>query len=387
MVNPADRMSSIKGHFFAAHGRRVNELKSAGKDIIRMDVGSPDMPPASFIIDSLVEASKLEENHGYQPHKGTPELRQAWGELYRRDYGVELDPETDVLPLIGSKEGIFNLTQAYVQPGDVVLVPDPAYLSYEQAAIFAGGTVIRLPIDRDNHFLPDLSKIDGKLLERAKLLWLNYPNNPTTALVNLDYFQKVIEFGLENKIIVCNDAAYTQVTFSGEMAPSILEVNGAIETAVEFNSLSKSHNMAGWRTGALVGNPEVIRNTFRLKSNIDSGHFSPIIKASITAMIGDQKWKLIRNDEYRKRRDIVLNSLNEIGLEAEVPQATIYVWSAVPPGWTSFDFVNSALENTGVSFAPGTIFGVCGEGYIRIALVQPQERIQTAMERMNDWIT
>ncbi len=344
------------------------------------------MAPDRSIVETIIRQSQNEENHGYQPHKGTPELRKAWAIFYQREYGVELNPELDILPLLGSKEGIFHIMQAYIQPGDVVVVPDPAYLSYEQAALFAGGAVKTLPINQGNQFLPELKKIDRELLGKTKIIWLNYPNNPTTALATVEFFKEVVEFGQEYNILVCHDAAYTQVTFDGKNAPSILEIEGANRTAVEFNSLSKSHNMAGWRTGALVGNPDVVKTTFRLKSNIDSGHFLPIIDASIEAMTGDQKWKMARNEKYRQRRDIVISYLNSMGLLAVIPQATIYIWSPVPHGWKSVDFVNAALENTGVSFAPGTIFGDCGEGYIRIALVQPLNRIITAMERIKEWI-
>jgi len=386
MFNSAERMKSLTSHFFAEHGRRISEMRSKGIDIIRLDVGSPDMAPDPSIVQTLIRGSQKDENHGYQPHKGTRELREAWANLYKREYNVELDPEVDILPLIGSKEGIFHLMQAYIQPGDIVMVPDPAYLSYEQAALFAGGDIRTLPIHQENQFLPDLKKIDRALLGKTKAIWLNYPNNPTTALATMEFFKEVIEFGRENNIMVCHDAAYTQVTFDGKNAPSILAVDGAKNTAVEFNSLSKSHNMAGWRMGVMTGNPGVIKTTFKLKSNVDSGHFLPIMDASIEAMMGDQEWRIARNEEYRQRRDIVLSYLKKIGLSAQTPQATIYIWSEVPEGWKSVDFVNSTLEKTGVSFAPGTIFGVYGEGYIRIALVQPLNRIITAMERLKEWI-
>jgi LL-diaminopimelate aminotransferase len=349
-------------------------------------MGSPDLAPDPSIVQSFIRTSQKDESHGYQPHKGTRGLREAWAHFYQREYNVELDPDTDILPLIGSKEGIFHLMQTYIQPGDIVLVPDPAYLSYKQAALFAGGEIETLPLKAENQFLPELKKIESALLDKTKAIWLNYPNNPTTAVATIEFFKKVIEFGTENNILVCHDAAYTQVTFDGTTAPSILAIDGAKNTAVEFNSLSKSHNMAGWRTGTMAGNPEVIKTTFKLKSNVDSGHFLPIIDGSIEAMRGDQKWKTARNEKYRERRDIVLRYLKKFGLSAQTPQATIYIWSEIPEGWKSVEFVNSVLENTGVSLAPGTIFGVYGEGYIRIALTQPLNRIITAMERLKEWI-
>lgn len=386
MIDPAERMNKIKGHFFAEQANKISELKSLGKEIIRLDIGSPDSAPAPFIVERLQRQSFAEDHHGYQPHKGTPQLRDAWAKLYLREYGVQLDPESEILPLIGSKEGIFHLMQAYIQDGDIALVPDPAYLSYEQAVIFAGGEIKKLPITQDNNYLPDLESIDSEIIKKTKVIWINYPNNPTTALATMDFFNRIVKFGEQNNILVCHDAAYTQVTFTRDNAPSILKVESAKNTAIEFNSLSKSHNMAGWRTGVLVGNAEIIKTAFILKSNIDSGHFLPIIEGSVTAMTGDQTWKITRNEKYRQRRDVVISYLNKLGLEAAVPQATIYIWCRVPDGYHSLGFVNEVLDNTGVCFAPGSIFGQYGEGFIRIALVKPLNVMLNAMEKFKDWM-
>lgn len=386
MVKPSVRMDNLKQLFFANQGAKITQMQKSGMDVIRLDVGSPDMPPAEAIIDKLILHSKNPHEHGYQPHKGTNELRQAWVIMYQREYRVNLNPETMVLPLLGSKEGIFHLTQSVINKGDVVLIPDPGYLTYEQAALFAGGEIVKLPISDGNDYLPTLDQLDNDLLEKTKLFWINYPNNPTSAVAPRAYFEKIIQIASEYQFLVCHDAAYTQVLDDNSNAPSILSCENAIDVSIEFNSLSKSHNMAGWRSGAVLGNPAVISNLFKLKTNIDSGHFKPIIEASIEALIGDQKWRAARNEKYRQRRDVVINYLQKMGLKPVISGATLYTWCPVPEGWKSEDFVNSTLENTGVSFTPGIVFGENGEGFIRIALVQTLTRIVEAMERLQNWI-
>ena len=386
MVRISERMAKIKPLFFAGLETRIAKMKAGGRDVIRLDVGSPDLPPAEFIIDALNESARLPESHGYQSHKGPPALREAWAEMYERVYQVGLSPETEILPLLGSKEGIFHLIQAYVQPGDVVLVPDPSYITYDRGTIFAGGDIVKLPLTAESNYLPVFETLSPEILRRAKVLWINYPNNPTTAVAPIAFCEKAVAFAHRNNLLLCHDAAYTQVTFDVENAPSILEIRGAKEIAVEFNSLSKSHNMAGWRSGALVGNPEVVRELYSVKTNVDSGHFLPVIDASIEALTGDQSWIRARNDIYRQRGDVVLSSLDEMGLATDRPRATIYVWSPIPEGWNCADFVWTALEETGVSMTPGTVFGVNGEGYVRISLTVSSDRLRTAMERLKGWI-
>lgn len=386
MMRISARMAKIKPLFFDGLETKIAQIKAEGRDVIRLDVGSPDLPPAEFIIDALNESARLPESHGYQSHKGPLALREAWGEMYERVYQVDLNPETEILPLLGSKEGIFHLVQAYVQPGDVVLVPDPCYITYDRGTIFAGGDLVTLPLTAESNYLPVFETLSPEILRRAKVLWLNYPNNPTTAVASRAFFEEAVAFAHRNNLLLCHDAAYTQVTFDVENAPSILEIRGAKEIAVEFNSLSKSHNMAGWRSGALVGNPEVVRELYRLKANVDSGHFLPVIVASIEALTGDQGWIRARNEIYRQRRDVVLNYLHEMGLAADRPRATIYVWSPIPEGWNCADFVRSALEETGVSMTPGTVFGLNGEGYVRISLTVSSDRLRKAMERLKGWI-
>lgn len=386
MIEPAGRMDNLNQLFFANQGGTIQKMQKRGVDVIRLDVGSPDMPPSDAIVDKLILHAKNKDEHGYQPHKGTNNLREAWASMYKREYNVNLDPETMVLPLLGSKEGIFNLTQSFINKGDVVLVPDPAYLTYEQAALFAGGEVVKLPLSPENHYLPDLDQLDTVILERAKLFWLNYPNNPTSATASKEFFKKIIKSAAEHKFILCHDAAYTQVLDDNLTAPSVLACEYGIDVSVEFNSLSKSHNMAGWRSGVVVGNPAAISNFYKLKTNIDSGHFKPIIEASVEALTGNQQWRTARNEKYRQRREVVISYLHKMGLSPFISGATLYVWCPLPANYRSEDFVNSALENTGVSFTPGTVFGKNGEGFIRIALVQTLARIVEAMERLQNWI-
>jgi LL-diaminopimelate aminotransferase len=382
----ADRMHALPAHFFASLSARLSTMQAQGLDVIRLDEGSPDLPPQPSIIQALSRSAADPGNHSYQPHRGSVRLRQAWATLYERAYRIELDPESEVLPLLGSKEGIFHLAMAMLNPGDVVLVPDPGYITYTRGAQFAGAKPVFFQLKPDRGYLPDLAAIPPEIARQAKILWLNYPNNPTAAVASLEFFAEVVDFARQYGILVCHDAAYTQVTFQNFHAPSILEAPGAKEVAVEFNTLSKSHNMAGWRVGAASGNPQVLRNLYTLKTNQDSGHFLPVLDAAIEAMCGDQTWLEARNEIYCRRRDAALNGLRAAGLEAETPQASIYIWSKIPDGWKSFDFVNAALEKARVSLTPGAFFGTCGEGFIRVSLTAPIERIQDAMSRIRDWL-
>jgi LL-diaminopimelate aminotransferase len=375
-------MQVFPDHFFAGLNARIRELKADGRDVIRLDIGSPDLPPDPHIIEALKKSADKTGTHGYQPHKGLLALRQAWANTYRRLYKVDLDPEIEVLPLLGSKEGIFNLVMSSVNPGDVVLIPDPGYLTYDAATRFAGGEPAYLPLTEEREFLPDLDAIRKHAHAGAGMLWLNYPNNPTAGVIDLDFFSEVIDLAREQQLLVCHDAAYSQVTFGGYRAPSILQVPGAKDVAVEFNTLSKSHNMAGWRTGVVVGNHEVVSRLHKLKVNIDSGQFLPVMEAAVAALNGDQTWLANRNLVYQRRRDIVLNYLVQMGLAPLVPRASLYVWSPIPPGRKSREFTAELLEETGISMTPGDIFGPHGEGYVRISITVPQERIEEAMQRM-----
>ncbi len=386
LPQPARRMDVLRPHFFASLGAKIAAMDAAGMDVIRLDEGAPDMPPAPPIIEALSRSAALPDRHSYQLHRGTSALRRAWADMYARVYGVMIDPEQNVLPLLGTKEGIFHLPQAYIDPGEGVLIPDPGYISYTRGTLFVGGVPHYYPLLPERAYLPDLQAIPDEAIRQAKLMWLNYPSNPTGATATREFFAEAVEFARRHKLLLCHDAAYTQVTFDGEPSPSILAAPGALDVAVEFNTLSKSHNMAGWRVGALVGHAEVVRKLFVLKTNADSSHFLPIMEAAVEAMQGDQRWLSARNEVYRQRRDIVVDGLRRIGVDVVPPKASLYVWAPVPKGWQSVTFVTTALEQAQVSLTPGDMFGVNGEGYIRIALTAPIRRVSEAMERLERWL-
>ena len=382
MISPAQRMQLLTTTFFAALGPKIEAMQAAGKDVIRLDEGSPDLPPASTIIAALAHSAAEADNHSYQSHRGPKALRAAWAEMYRRVYGVRLEVDSEIVPLVGSKEGVFHISAAFLNPGDVSLIPDPGYMTYTRGALFSGAEPYFMPLRPENQFLPDFQAIPQDVLRRVKLLWLNYPNNPTAAVAPREFFVAAVAFAHQHNLLLCHDAPYTQITFDNYHASSLLEIDGAKEVAVEFNSLSKSHNMAGWRVGALVGNAQVLKTFFTLKTNVDSSHFLPILAAATEAMTGDQAWLVQRNEVYRQRRDIVVQAVNEFGLPARLPQASIYVWCPVPDGWTCLDFVNLILDKACGSLTPGTIFGDHGEGFVRISLTAPAERLAEAMQRM-----
>lgn len=386
MFPRAERMQTFTPHFFSTLPVRIAALSAAGVDVIRLDEGSPDLPPAPFIVDALSEAAARPEAHCYQPHRGTLPLRQAWSAMYQRLYGVDLDPASQVIPLLGSKEGIFHLLQAMINPGDLVLAPDPGYITYIRGTQFAGGTIYPFTLLPERGWLPDLGSIPPEIARQAKIIFLNYPNNPTGGTASLEFFAQAVEFARNNNLLLCHDAAYAQVTFDGYRAPSPLQIHGSEDVVIEFNTLSKSHNMAGWRVGAAVGRSDVLQTLYTLKTNADSGHFYPILHAATVAMTGSQEWLVERNEVYRLRRDIVFEALQAAGLAAQCPAGSLYVWSPIPSGWKAEDFVSALLEQTGVSLTPGTLFGKNGEGYLRLSITAPFERIQTAMERLSKFI-
>lgn len=385
-MKPAARMAHLAPHFFATLNARLAFLQAKGRDIIRLDEGSPDLPPAPHIVETLLQAASRPDTHSYQPHRGPNALRAAWANWYRSQFGVELDPEMEITPLLGSKEGIFHLSQALLEPGDLALVPDPGYVTYTRGALFAGAQALSFPLLPELGYLPDLDAIPVEALRLAKIMWLNYPNNPTAATATLEFFERAVALARRYDFLLCHDAAYIRINFAGPRCPSLLQVPGAKDVAVEFNTLSKSHNMAGWRTGALLGNSQVVRTLFTLKTNADSSHFLPIFEASISALSGDQSWLEQRNDIYRQRRDVLLVGLKELGLAVRKPEASLYVWSPTPEGWTSEDFAVAALEQAGVSLTPGTVFGPGGQGFLRLSITAPIERLRQAMERLKDWL-
>jgi LL-diaminopimelate aminotransferase len=382
----ANRLTNLPPYPFARWAAKVNAARDRGLDVIRLDIGSPDLPPEDGIVEALYRSARRPDSHGYPGYRGIPELRQAVADYYGRRFGVELDADTQVVPLIGSKEGIVNLALACLDPGDLVLAPDPGYAPYTMGTLLAGGEVFAFPLLAENGFLPDLDAIPADVADRAVLMWLNYPNNPTGAVAGLDFFARIVSFARAHSILLCHDAPYCDVTYGGYVAPSLLQVPGAEEVAVEFNSLSKTANMAGWRVGMAVGNAEALAALAQVKSNVDSGIFRPLQEAAVRALAADPEWLAARNAIYAERIDVILETLAEVGMEAVRPRATLYVWARVLAGWVSEAFARDLLERTGVAVAPGPFFGPAGEGYVRLAVVAPTERVREAMARLRGFI-
>jgi LL-diaminopimelate aminotransferase len=377
----ARRLQNLPEYPFSRWTRQVEAVRKRGVDVIRLDVGSPDLPPPSEIVEELCAAARQPDQHGYASYRGLPALREAITTYYERRFGVELDPDRQVLPLIGSKEGIVNLSLACLDPGDVSLVPDPGYAPYSMGAILAGGDVQTVPLLPEEGFHPDLDAIPTAAAGRARLMWLNYPNNPTGATASLEFFTRAVGFARERGLLLCHDASYCDVTFDGYVAPSLLEVPGASEVAVEFGSLSKTYNMAGWRLGMAVGNTTALEMLAQTKSNVDSGMFRPAQVAAIRALSVAPGWISQRNAIYKERMDLLLAGLDAIGLKASRPRATLYLWARLPEGRTSEGFALSVLDETGVALAPGRFFGARGEGYVRFSVTAPTSRLQEAVAR------
>ncbi|HID64108.1 MAG TPA: aminotransferase class I/II-fold pyridoxal phosphate-dependent enzyme [Anaerolineae bacterium] len=381
-MQPAKRLSDLPPYLFAQLGQRIAELRAQGIDVIRLDIGSPDMPPDDEIIEALARSARQPDRHGYAGYYGLPELRQAIADYYARRFGVDLDPDGEVLPLIGSKEGLAHLALAFLDPGDLALVPDPAYPTYEMGAYLAGGTTHRFPLLAERDFLPDLEAIPTEVARQAKLLWLSYPNNPTGGLASLEFFAEAVAFTRKHNLLLCHDNPYSEVTYEGYRPPSLLQVEGAKEVAIEFNSFSKTYNMAGWRIGMVVGNRAALKALAQVKTNVDTGIFTAIQEAAVAAVTGDQTWLENRNAIYQERRDIILEGLAAVGIKARKPLATLYIWAEVPEGYSSTEFTSKLLTEQGVSFAPGSAYGECGEGYMRISVGVPTPRVREAMERL-----
>jgi LL-diaminopimelate aminotransferase len=384
-MQPADRISNSTPYFFAELGKRINQLKADGVDVIRLDMGSPDLPPEPPIIEALVEEARKPNVHGYTLGSGVQRFRKAVADFYARRFGVTLDPMAEVIDLIGSKEGLFIISQVLVNRGEVVLVPDPGYGVYAAGARVAGGEIFAMPLLEENGFLADLAEIPSDVAKRAKLMFLNYPNNPTGATAELAYFQQVVEFARQYDIVVAHDAPYADVAFDGYRAPSILQASGARDVAVEFNSFSKIYNMAGWRMGMALGNREVLGYIEHYKSLQDSAIFAPIMTAGVAALQGDQEWVEERNQVYQQRRDIALEGLRGAGLEVETPKAALYLWIRLPEGTDSRAYCARLLDETGVSLTPGSVFGKYGEGYVRLSLVTATERLAEGVARIGRW--
>lgn len=382
----SERLNRLTRSFYLDQGERVEQLKQKGMDVFRLDIGSPDLPPPPEVVRRLSQTASLDHTHGYQAHIGPLELRLAWADAYRRWFDVTLAPSDQIQPLIGSKEGIFNLTQALVDPGQVVLVPDPGYPTYAESAQFTGAEVVRMPLTAGSQWLPDPDSLDTATLDRTRLLWLNYPNNPTGAICPLSLFEQIVELAHHHGFLVCHDAAYCQVTYDGYQAPSILQVPGAVDVAVEFNSLSKTYNMAGWRMGVLVGSSAAVAALRMLKAQSESGHFLPAIQAGVAALSSSGEWVTERNLVYRNRRDALISVLRTIpNIEFEIPQAGMYMWVKLNGEDSSFSYSIDLMQATGVCTAPGAIYGSEGEGHVRISLAAPEEALLEAASRWKKW--
>jgi len=381
-VKPAQRILDLPAYLFAELDRAKAELRAQGKDVIDLGIGDPDLPTPAPIVEELKKRAEDPANHGYPSYEGLPAFREAAARWYGRRFGVELDPATEVVSLIGSKEGIAHLPLAYVDPGDPGLFTDPGYPVYRVSIAFAGGIPAALPLKRENGFLPDLDAVPEDLARRAKILFFNYPNNPTAACADLDFFEKVVSFCRRHDILACHDAAYTEIAFDGYRPPSLLQVPGAKEVGIEFHSLSKTFNMTGWRAGFCVGNPRAVAALGKVKTNIDSGLFQAIQYAGVEALDRGDRIPLELSGIYQKRRDMVVKALRGCGLEPLVPRAAFYIWCPVPGKGSSREFSRKLLLESGVVVTPGVGFGEHGEGYFRITLTQPDERLREALLRI-----
>jgi LL-diaminopimelate aminotransferase len=378
----SDRINALPPYLFAAIDEARDQMIAAGVDVIDLGVGDPDLPTPAHIVEAIKEAVCNPETHHYPSYAGMLEFRKAAAEWCKKYKGIELDPATEVLSLIGSKEAVAHIPIAFVNPGDVVLYTDPGYPVYKIGTLFAGGEPYPLPLKAENKFLPDLDAIPEDVLKKAKLFFFNYPNNPTAATADMKFFNKVVKFCKKHDIIAVHDNAYSQMTYDGYESPSFLTAKGAMDIGIELYSHSKTYNMTGWRLGFAVGNKDLIQGLGKVKSNVDSGVFDAIQIAGIAALRSPQTCVEETNKVYEERRNALVKGLKAMGLEVKPPKATFYVWAPVPEGFTSISFAKLLLEEAGIVATPGVGFGDAGEGYIRFALTKPVERIKEAVERM-----
>ncbi|MGZ8366188.1 MAG: LL-diaminopimelate aminotransferase [Nitrospira sp.] len=381
-IEVAARIKTLPPYLFAAIDKMKQEAIARGVDIINLGIGDPDLPTPAPIIESLAKAAKDPKHHQYPSYEGMATFRKAVAGWYKRRFNVTLDPANEVLTLIGSKEGIGHIHLAFVDPGDVVLVPSPGYPVYPVGTGFSGGVSHIMPLTKANGFLPDLNAIPKDVARKAKLMWLNSPNNPTSVIMTKDYFKRAIEFAQDNQIIICHDAAYSEIYYDGRRPASFMEVDGAKDVGVEFHSLSKTYNMTGWRLGFVVGNKDVLAGLGKVKSNLDSGCFEAVQEAGITALSLDDSVTDGIRTIYQERRDTLIPGLKQLGLEVDAPPAAFYIWVTVPKGYTSTSFTAHLLEKTGIVTTPGNGFGAPGEGYIRMTVCTTKERLAEAVERI-----
>ena len=376
------RIQNLPPYPFAELDRKKQELKAKGKHLIDLSIGDPDLPTPEPIVQCMQEAVAKGEHHRYPPYAGATKMREAIARWYLRRFGVRLDPFSEVLVLIGSKEGIANIHYAFIDPGDIVLVPTPGYPVYPVATKFAGGLPYLMPLHKTNNFLPDLKIIPANIAQKAKLMHLNYPNNPTAATAPQSFFDETVQYAKQHSIIICHDAPYTEIYYDGHRPHSFLESKGAKEVGIEFHSLSKTFNMTGWRLGFAVGNADVIRGLSQVKMNVDSGQFTAVQEAGILALDQEEQLTPAIRRVYQERRDVFIAAMKKSGFTITPTHATFYLWLEVPPGQTSASYASHLLEEAGVVITPGTAFGEAGGGFIRVALTAPKEKLEEAAERM-----
>jgi LL-diaminopimelate aminotransferase len=381
-LKTAHCLDHLPPYLFAEIDKKKMALVDQGIDVISLGIGDPDMPTPDFIVDALAEAIRKPENHRYPDYDGSPAYRRACARWMKKRFGVDVDPDTEVLALIGSKEGIAHIHTAFVDPDDYVLAPGIGYPVYSGGAVLQSAHTFFMPMSAENGFLADFDQVPEDICKRAKVMFIGYPNNPTSAIATDDYFDRAIAFARKHDLLLCHDNAYSEITFDGYIAPSILERPGAKDVCIEFFSLSKMFNMTGWRIGFVTGNPDAIRALGTVKNNLDSGQFTAIQDAAIVALDSDQSSIEEMRAIYTRRRALIIDALHAIGIECEPPKASIYVWARVPEGYTSADFATKMLQEAHVVVTPGSAYGPDGEGYIRISLTTPDDRLIEAVDRI-----
>jgi LL-diaminopimelate aminotransferase len=386
-VKPSSRLERIPPYLFAELERKIAAKTEQGIDVISLGIGDPDMPTPGPVVDALADAARDPSTHQYPSNRGRTEFREAVARFYKRRFGVELDPASEVIPALGAKECVFNLNLAFLDPGDVALASDPGYPVYTGGPLLAGAEAALLPLRAEAGFAPDFDSVSAEDWQRARLMYLNYPNNPTGAILPDGVFERAVELAREHDVLVVHDASYTETTFDGYVAPSFLETPGATEVGTEVFSLSKGYNMTGWRAAALVGNADAVEHYWRLKSNIDSGMFEAVQLAAAAALDRGDDVPRRMSEVYARRRDLVCGALAEIGVDVTPPKGTIYIWAPVPEGHTSASYCELVLEESAVVLSPGGAYGPNGEGFFRISLTVPDERLSGAVERLRASLT
>ena len=379
----ASRLDKLPPYLFLEISRKIQEKRAQGADVVSFGIGDPDIPTPQHVVNELIRTADVPANHRYPETDGLPALRESIARWYERRFGLSFDPGKEVLPLIGAKEGIGHMALCLIDPGDVALIPDPGYPVYGVGTMFAGGESHFMPLREEKGWLPNLSAIPSDVARRATVMWLNYPNNPTGGLATEEFFQEAVAFAKDHDLAICHDAAYSEVTFDGYVAPSFMQTPGAMDVAIEFHSLSKTYNMTGWRLGMAVGNPALIDALLRVKSNLDSGVSQAVQYMGIEALDNTtEEWCAANNDIYRRRRDRMVEVLQAMGLDVALPKAGLYIWARCPEGWTSAELATELLDKHAVVVTPGRGYGEYGEGYVRLSLTTPDERVEEGLRRL-----